>query len=499
MFGGKIPEMTISKKFIRILGNSIVKSTRLPGTIYLSNATIFENSLNNSVIGHLSITGGQANYIFTKIDDPDNKFSLVNKTLRLSGSLDFETNSSHTVTIQADNGIDFPVIRTFTINVVNTIEGVLGPTTGTLTIDDLEGTTIATLTGLDIGADEKIFSISPDDGRFTFSDTTNRILKGESPVTVGSTELLVTTTAGRTLTILITATEVEGLYLSTIDGVPISSGNITTNTKPTLTGYVRSNTGVSGLTIHFLMPNGTENGTAVTDSEGDWTYTYTQDLPAGSYNLADLMVTDFPVGEEALDSITIDDAITFIASTMGVSTVAMPTHQAGDLLVACVFRDGGTFTLPSGWTATSAFLSAGGYLGRVFWKVAATSSEPSIVSTNATDTVVMVYRGANNAAPIGAINTVFAASGTTRKNADVMALQNTDSTSWLICMAAIRSTTLGSIGASWTVRQDHTNSSSTSRLAVYDTNGPVNTDPQSAFTNSGTDSMLITVELKSHG
>ncbi len=47
--------------------------------------------------------------------DPDEKFALDGNALELDATLDHATAATHSVTIEADNGIDLPLSRAFTI------------------------------------------------------------------------------------------------------------------------------------------------------------------------------------------------------------------------------------------------------------------------------------------------------------------------------------------------------------------------------------------------
>lgn len=69
-----------------------------------------------------------------------------------------------------------------------------------------------------------------------------------------------------------------------IDGLD-TGGLITTDETPTITGSYVDPTGgsVSGVTIHILL-DGVEDGTATTDVNGDFTYTFAT-MVAGTYTI----------------------------------------------------------------------------------------------------------------------------------------------------------------------------------------------------------------------
>lgn len=90
------------------------------GVLALSSSSISEGDPINSVVGILSVINGEGTYTFTITGDPDSKFAIANDDeLIIDQMLDFETAESHQVTIEADNGVDDPIERTFTITVIN--------------------------------------------------------------------------------------------------------------------------------------------------------------------------------------------------------------------------------------------------------------------------------------------------------------------------------------------------------------------------------------------
>lgn len=95
-------------------------------TLTLSSTSITEDSSIGDLVGLLSVTNGSGTYAFTITLDPDSKFVLDvgdDTRLELEDTLDYETATSHSVTISADNGVDTPITRTFTITVLDVSEG----------------------------------------------------------------------------------------------------------------------------------------------------------------------------------------------------------------------------------------------------------------------------------------------------------------------------------------------------------------------------------------
>jgi surface protein len=110
---------------------------------------------------------------------------------------------------------------------------------------------------------------------------------------------------------------------------------------------------------------------------------------------------------------TANGSITYIGEANGTTSATLPTHQAGDLILAFAFRDGSTTqaTQPAGWSAiTSATTTLAA--ARVSYKIAASGSETTGTWTNATTVIFLVYRGVN-IENIATIETVSTGSGTT--------------------------------------------------------------------------------------
>jgi hypothetical protein len=73
-----------------------------PGDIALSAAALPEDAAIGSVVATLSATG-TAPVSFAKVSDPDGKFAVSGSELVLAAALDYETKTSHQVTLRATN------------------------------------------------------------------------------------------------------------------------------------------------------------------------------------------------------------------------------------------------------------------------------------------------------------------------------------------------------------------------------------------------------------
>lgn len=100
-------------------------------TIQLSNVSVAENAANGA-IGTLTVSNGTGTYTFSEIADPDSKFTVTGTSLNKAAAMDYETATSHSVTVQATNGVDTPLTRVFSISVTNVLEG---GTLAALTLD----------------------------------------------------------------------------------------------------------------------------------------------------------------------------------------------------------------------------------------------------------------------------------------------------------------------------------------------------------------------------
>jgi hypothetical protein len=97
--------------------------------ISLTATTIAEDAAVGDPVGTLSVVNGSGVYTFSITADPDSKFAIDGSALELGATVDYETATTHSVTIEADNGVDTPLTRTFTIYVTDVAEPT-GPTNG---------------------------------------------------------------------------------------------------------------------------------------------------------------------------------------------------------------------------------------------------------------------------------------------------------------------------------------------------------------------------------
>jgi hypothetical protein len=191
-------------------------------------------------------------------------------------------------------------------------------------------------------------------------------------------------------------------------------------------------------------------------------------------------------------------AISRVGSATGVNSATLPAHQAGDLIIAVAFRDGSITSpsLPAGWTNISA-AGLNSCSLRAAYKIAASGSEVSGTWTNATNLIVVVYRGVHNAAPIGTVNTDFDASTAVRFNT-LAAFAIGDGSSWVLGAAGHRSVDTSLENAPTGMSNVTGRVDAVCEIALHDTNAGVSSWPTRSVSVGGTSSgwRSVTIEIK---
>lgn len=182
-------------------------SLRLSGTSVPESATV------GTAIGALSVVNpGAGIWTFSKTADPDGKFSLSGATLSLAATVDYETKTSHSVTLRATDGTT-TISLTTSIAVTNALEGTLSLSAATFVEGAVAGTAIGTFAGFDLGAGETMVSITPADGRLALASAGAALVVGLSASSAGTIAATFTTSAGRALSRDITVSAAAGPYL----------------------------------------------------------------------------------------------------------------------------------------------------------------------------------------------------------------------------------------------------------------------------------------------
>jgi hypothetical protein len=93
--------------------------------ITLDDVTIPEDASIGDLVGTLAVVNGSGSYDFTLTDSAGGVFALDggdDTLLEVAAALDYETTPTYSITVEADNGVDDPVERTFTIFVTDVEE-----------------------------------------------------------------------------------------------------------------------------------------------------------------------------------------------------------------------------------------------------------------------------------------------------------------------------------------------------------------------------------------
>ena len=182
-------------------------------------------------------------------------------------------------------------------------------------------------------------------------------------------------------------------------------------------------------------------------------------------------------------------SVSFVAASSGAGTsITIPVHQIGDLLVIFAYRDGNNTapSPPAGWINIGTAGGANTNSSRLAYRVATATNDPSGTWTNATALVVHIYHGQNLVTPIG-VNADTGASGTT-VTYPALTL-NIGGASWVAGFAGHRSinTTLETPPVGMVNRTDFVDA--TDEVAGHDTNIGVSswsaTNVSVGGTNSG--------------
>ncbi|WDD36491.1 CARDB domain-containing protein (plasmid) [Nostoc sp. UHCC 0926] len=134
---------------------SINNVNEAPFDIQLSNTQIDENSSNSSVIGILNTfdLDGFDTHIYSLVNDAGGRFKIIGNELQVANGslLNFEDDSSHTVTIRATDADSLSFEKTFTIAIknVNEVPTVIQLSNNTINENSSNGTVIATFTTTD--------------------------------------------------------------------------------------------------------------------------------------------------------------------------------------------------------------------------------------------------------------------------------------------------------------------------------------------------------------
>jgi hypothetical protein len=196
------------------------------------------------------------------------------------------------------------------------------------------------------------------------------------------------------------------------------------------------------------------------------------------------------------------------ATAVESTSITIPTHKIGDLIIMFAFRDGsatnptiGTGS-PTVWTSITSTTDGTSCSVSMAWKIATSTAELSGTWTNATDLVCLVYRGhLSSGTPIGTFAPGSGTTNTVNYAARTLTKSNIIGDSWFIAFAGHRSadTTLESPPTNMALISGSALVASSSEVAAFDTNGPAPQDwPSTNVSISGTASGWQTevIEIK---
>lgn len=187
--------------------------------------------------------------------------------------------------------------------------------------------------------------------------------------------------------------------------------------------------------------------------------------------------------------------ISYIGSAAAETTsVTLPSHQAGDLLLMWAYRASGTTrpVAPAGWTYATMRANVV-QAATVAYKVAASASEISGTWTNAEAVAVAVYRDSANYLSIGGVNAVSAAATTNVQFVAIItpATQTTTlntmrtASTWVVgCVGVVSNTSDVETPPSGMTNRVNLAGAGALEVSIHDTNGDVTNWPATSHTQS---------------
>jgi hypothetical protein len=105
-------------------GNKTPVALRITWASGFEDGEVAEDTATTTTLGTLAATDPDGDSItFAIHSDADSKFSLTGASLKLANALDYETTTSHEVTIRASDPSGAYVERVFTVTVTDVAEG----------------------------------------------------------------------------------------------------------------------------------------------------------------------------------------------------------------------------------------------------------------------------------------------------------------------------------------------------------------------------------------
>lgn len=185
----------------------------------------------------------------------------------------------------------------------------------------------------------------------------------------------------------------------------------------------------AGIDNEFTLQATPSVGSVFTGWTGDCSGTGSCVVTMDSAKNVNAVFTDAPTSQISLVG----------SASVGGTSITIPTHQAGDLLVIFAYRDGVITapTVPVGWTTIGTPSGANTNSSSIAYQVAVGAGTSSGNWTGATGLVAQVLRGVNSSTPVGASGD-NGNTGTTITY-PFLTLNQTNGTSWVLGFAGHRS------------------------------------------------------------
>lgn len=185
------------------------------------------------------------------------------------------------------------------------------------------------------------------------------------------------------------------------------------------------------------------------------------------------------------------------AANAEATSVSLPAHQAGDLIVLCIYRIGSTVapTAPGGWDVLTGPTGANSMNRQIAFKWAQSDSETSGTWTNATLIDAVVYRSDAGLVVPGSVASVINAASLTLAFA-ALTLRDAGGTAWVVGSACTSSTDndIETPPTGFTGIQNRVGA--TGETALYDTNAGVSSFSAITRTMSGTGGNLARMHFE---
>lgn len=192
-------------------------------------------------------------------------------------------------------------------------------------------------------------------------------------------------------------------------------------------------------------------------------------------------------------------AISYVGGAAGTNTATLPSFQSGDIAIVFAFRDGSATNpaVPAGWTTISNTTDGTSCSMSIGWRRLQEGDTTVGTWTNASRTVVGVYRGCEPfITPVGGGANGAGTTNTVAYN--TLTFTRANGTSWVVAGVGHRSTNTTIDSATITGMTNRTSGvDATAEAALWDTNGGVSSWATTNQTITGTASGWVTrtVEL----